>query len=203
MSAQTCDIRIWLPLNENLLPKTDGKGHFDLVINKSQFTVTGRNGTPKTYSYPVLSYAGVWENNICKGTLTIYNEASNPLTAHSMFAKSRVETDDNGINNIISWINSHCDLVETEDTAQAVYRVNTGDSSTDEDFSQYSMPEKNCFAMTALFCKLAGNDYLWSIYRGFSYPNGHNDADGYKRYYAWAMFKTYHRAWRLTELRGE
>lgn len=189
MATYNSYIRIYLPLDANRKPATGGSGHYNLQVNMSNFSLTVKEygststaTTTRTYTNPIISYGDVG------GYVQVCNATNLSVTGTQMLATCPFTVDTAAVNALKAWLETHCEYGYTSNGFD-YYRVVSGN------FVAYDLPRYNCFSATATWCKEMGNNVLWNIYQSKSYPNGTYNPNGYKDYYAWPMFATYHRAW--------
>lgn len=187
-----CKVRIYLPLNSDLTPKTGNVGHFDIqMVGNVTLTIPVDGTLGKTYTNPIISYGS--------HGVSIYNNGNYTLDSKTMLCS--ITYSDLNVSKLEEWLNLYCDFAYSENSSHGP-RDNfyvTGDG-----FETYSKATHSCFAACARWLSLMGNNTLKSIYENYTYPNGTNkahDPDGYKNYIAWAMFKPYYRAWNIVELK--
>ena len=187
----TCKVRIHLPLNDNLTPKVDNTGHFDIQIMGS-FTISVRNygesdavtPTIRSYTNPIISYG-------TGALVTIYNNGQFTLGAKRMLCTISMNAPVLGF--LESWFNQSCQYLRSEENG-AVHLLQVVSGG----FSTYSYETHSCFAAVAEWLAALNNDTLLNIYRECTWPNGmeaSHDPEGYKKYIAWAMFKRFYKSW--------
>ena len=196
MSTYDCFIRIRLLLTDELKPDRDGIGHFDLQINKANFhfeskTYNNYSETKITRSYtnPIISYGG-------GGYVTVCDASNDTMIDKTMMCKHKIIGNDQGVDEIIDWLEKYCEF-DSEKSSNIVhkYKVTSGK------FKTYEKADRSCFACAAVWCELLGYSTLMNIYNENTYPKGKLDSNGYKKYTAWPMFRTYHRSWIFDKLR--
>lgn len=193
----TCKIRIYLPLKSNLTPYVSEVGHFDMQII-GNFTLRlpklddDSELFERTYTNPIISYAA-GKNGV--GQVSIFNFGAHNLPSSWMLCTTPFDA--SNVSDLQSALTSVCKFVgaTTDDfgTYDAFY-VTSGE------FKNYDYGRHSCFAALAVWCDILGNSYLRTIYNNCTYPNGKYDAEGYKKYIAWPMFKSYYQAWSFDKI---
>lgn len=194
----TCKIRIYLPLKSDLTPNVSEVGHFDMqIMGNFKLKLAKLNGGSelfeKTYTKPIVSYAA-GENGV--GQVSIYNFGTFTIPSNWMLCTTPFDTSD--ISKLESTLNSACRFVKTATSDLGTYdafHVTAGE------FKKYDRERHSCFAALAAWCDVLGNSYLKTIYNNCTYPNGKYDAEGFKKYTAWPMFKSYYQAWSFDKIR--
>lgn len=185
----TCKIRVHLPLNSDRTPDVDNNGHYDLQV-KGKLAVSLPHESnssqiyKKTYNNPIISF----------GTqgVSIYNEGVYTPEANLMFCSFSFSA--SSLSPISEW------LTDNECVYTGVKNIaSRGNSDTFKatigDFETYNPAKTSCFAALAEWCARLGYSNLLTIYNNCTKPNGGYDANGYKKYIVWPMFKDYHLDW--------
>lgn len=190
----TCKIRIHLPLKDDLTPDTTNVGHYDLQLSGNlsiscPYASNDSKTFTKKYTNPIISFG-------TRG-ISIYDNSEYSPESQLMFCSLSFVT--SSFAPLVTWFDDcACKYIEQTNIS------NRGNSDLFEatigDFVTYAPEKTSCFAALAAWCERLGYTKLIDIYNDATYPNGLYNSNGYKKYTAWPMFKTYYRYWTFDKL---